>query len=329
MWGKHNPPSWLFRPPASYKAIPRSRIAALASGITILVLIIFAFIATPRQWNHQNRLDPVSGIRPYTGPPSPVPWDPPHPLDSGSGWSPAERLIVKVRLEDEDVSWLEHIKWMWQNEVVTIQRMFSNSHFRGHRSDRGRVASAYLSWIIHNYHHLPETLVFLPPEDLDEKERKEVNGVRVHEDFDLKTRLRHFQPAFVQTSGFANLQCPRKRSQTTCDDMFLSSKAPSYEFRTLEAKIPEIWKALFGDGVEVPLVVASVLGSRFAVSKAQVQKRSVDDYLRYWTWLEKTIMDDDSSGLVFEYFWHIIFGKEVVYCPDRAKCECDVYGKCG
>ena len=32
---------------------------------------------------------------------------------------------------------------------------------------------------------------------------------------------------------------------------------------------------------------------------------------------------------MFEYTWHIIFGKAAVYCPDAAECYCKVFGLCG
>ena len=52
--------------------------------------------------------------------------------------------------------------------------------------------------------------------------------------------------------------------------------------------------------------------SQFAVSKEQVLKRPKSDYETYLKWLMDTEEDDGVSGRVFEYLWHIIFGKEAV-----------------
>jgi hypothetical protein len=96
----------------------------------------------------------------------------------------------------------------------------------------------------------------------------------------------------------------------------------------LEAKIPKIWETLFGNTTDIPKQIATVPEAKFAVSRAQVHKRNVEDYLKYWKWLNQTIMDDDSSGMLFEYLWHIIFGKDAIFCPEPTRCECDLYGEC-
>jgi hypothetical protein len=36
------------------------------------------------------------------------------------------------------------------------------------------------------------------------------------------------------------------------------------------------------------------------------------EYLRMHKWLMNTKLDDQTSGRVFEYLWHIIFGQESV-----------------
>ena len=42
-------------------------------------------------------------------------------------------------------------------------------------------------------------------------------------------------------------------------------------------------------------------------------------------------LEDSLSGRVFEYSWHIIFGKDHdgVYCPEAKTCVCGMYGLCG
>jgi hypothetical protein len=229
----------------------------------------------------------------------------------------AERLIIKVKLEIEDTSWVQKLEPTWRNEVIDIKSMYSHAHPKAHRPDKGRVANAYLRWIIENYHHLPETMIFLPPRDAFEQDP-----------LDLRSTILKLQIPFIQTSGYANLHCPTQKSRTTCNNKVLEPVKPSYELRTLEAKIPDVWREWFGNRTEVPDRIATVLGAQFAVSRAQVQNRGVEEYLKIWTWLNKTIMDDDSSGLVFEYMWHIVFGKEAIFCPERKRCQCELYGRC-
>lgn len=75
--------------------------------------------------------------------------------------------------------------------------------------------------------------------------------------------------------------------------------------------MPEAWRALFLDD-KVPPVIAQPCCAQFAVSRAQVLKRERGEYERYLEWLTETPLDDATSGRVFEYLWHVIFGREVV-----------------
>jgi hypothetical protein len=297
----------------------RGRIASIAAALTLLGLLTFFFLSSTQSSSallFRNPSRPVSGYPPYKGRPEPLPWNPPKPKDANEG-NAAERLIIKVKLKNEDASWVQKLEPSWQNNVIGIESMYSHAHPKAHRPDKGRVASAYLTWIIENYNILSETLVFLPPRDTSEKTH-----------FGFHNILINLQIPYIQETGFANLRCPTQKSQTTCNDKALKPTHPPYELRTLEAKIPKVWETLFGNHTEVPQQIATVLGAAFAVSKAQVQKRSVDDYLKYWTWLNRTIMDDDSSGLLMEYLWPVVFGKEAIFCPEPSRCECDLHGRC-
>ncbi|KAF2833634.1 hypothetical protein CC86DRAFT_12572 [Ophiobolus disseminans] len=296
----------------------RGKLASIAAAAaTTFTLIILLYTSAPTSWTlRKSAPGPVIGQGPYLGWPDPLPWNPPKPKDASEGQS-AERTIIKVKLENEDASWISKLEPTWPSEIISIKPMYSNAHPKAHRPDKGRVANAYLAWIIENYNNLPETLVFLPPSDAFGEET-----------LNLREAIPELQIPYIQSSGFANLHCPTSKSQTTCNGRSLNPHKPSYEFRTLEAKIPEVWKECFGDQAGVPGRIASVLGSEFVVSKEHVMRRSVDDYLKLWGWLNKTIMDDDSSGLVFEYIWHIVFGKDAIFCPEERRCECDLYGNC-
>ncbi|KAL2152155.1 hypothetical protein VTH82DRAFT_5339 [Thermothelomyces myriococcoides] len=81
-------------------------------------------------------------------------------------------------------------------------------------------------------------------------------------------------------------------------------------------------------GVSVPERVGVSCCSQFAVSREAVRARPREDYVRWRDWLLRTPLDDDLSGRVFEYMWHIIFGKDAVFCPSAAECYCNLYGMC-
>lgn len=179
--------------------------------------------------------------------------------------------------------------------------------------DRGRVANAYLTWIIENYNNLPETMVFLPPEN-----QPSTSGSRIRSEI-VKLRV-----PFVQSAGFAPLKCP---SEEACEKLVRPFRDPPDELRTMEEPMENVWKQIFGDR-KVREDLATPPSAELAVSKAQVRKRGVNEYLKAWTWLNRTVMDDDSAGLVMEYLWPFLFGGDAVYCMEFKKCECEVYERC-
>jgi hypothetical protein len=75
--------------------------------------------------------------------------------------------------------------------------------------------------------------------------------------------------------------------------------------------MPDAWRSLFGND-QVPTVIASPCCAQFAVSGERVLKRGREEYEGYLKWLLETPLDDFTSGRVFEYLWHVIFGMEAV-----------------
>jgi hypothetical protein len=283
----------------------RGRTASIAAATTLL-LIIACFLGIPNASRVGASPISVSGNYPYVKP-SPLPWDPPSPKDP-SGEDPTSRLIVKAKLKHEDAFWIDELFPTWRKHIIEIPEAFTKLHAGAIKVDKGRVANAYLTWIIENYKDLPETIVFLPPNTPQS----------------ISDKVRRFQIPFVQSTGFANLHCP---SPTTCANLILPFRSPPNEFRTQEVTMPKAWEGIFGN-ITVPEQLATPPGAQFAVSKTQVQKRKLEEYLKAWTWLNQTDMDDDTAGLVFEYIWHVIFGRDAVFCPELKMCECDVFGQC-
>jgi Protein of unknown function (DUF3431) len=85
---------------------------------------------------------------------------------------------------------------------------------------------------------------------------------------------------------------------------------------------------MFGTGAEIPPRVGAACCSQFAVSRNQVLQRSRGDYKRFRDWIIQTDVGDDVSGRIMEYLWHIIFGREAVFCPYLEECYCRTLGKC-
>jgi hypothetical protein len=58
--------------------------------------------------------------------------------------------------------------------------------------------------------------------------------------------------------------------------------------------------------------IASACCAQFAVSREQVLRRPIEDYIKIRQWVIDTDRDDANSGRVMEYLWHVIFGKDLI-----------------
>lgn len=120
--------------------------------------------------------------------------------------------------------------------------------------------------------------------------------------------MRQLQLDFVQRSGYVNLRCIQAPG---CPAEIQPFRTQHGEHEDVDLAFPGAWNHFF-NGTEVPPVIATPCCAQFAVSKDQVLKRPLEEYVRMREWLYATELEDGVSGRIFEYLWHIIFGKEAV-----------------
>jgi len=169
----------------------------------------------------------------------------------------------------------------------------------------------YLTYIIDNYEQLPSIVVFL---------HSHKNGWRKawHTDTPGHSNVNSLDLLnldFVRKAGYVNLRC---------------NWGPGCQLRDRHNAhvTPEHWHSIFGNNTTMPEQIAAACCAQFAVSREQVLARRKDEYEHYRNWLLDTPFPDQTSGRVMEYLWHIIFGKQSVFCPDSDRCYCEVYGRC-
>ncbi|EAA29205.1 hypothetical protein GE21DRAFT_9639 [Neurospora crassa] len=190
--------------------------------------------------------------------------------------------------------------------------------------NKGHEAMVYLTHLIDRYDTLASTTVFV--------HAQRFAWHNDDPDYDALVTLRHLQTPYVQTSGYVNLRCVwvlgcPAEVRPNLDVQDLKDLSASGE-----VALKDIFKPAFKQilpGVPVPEVVGVSCCSQFAVSRETVRNRTREDYVRLREWLLNTELDDSLSGRVFEYTWHIIFGKAAVHCPDAGECYCKVFGLCG
>lgn len=193
---------------------------------------------------------------------------------------------------------------------------------------------AYLTYIIDNYEDLPSAVAFLHP-------HQEGWWAAWHTDAPYHSNIISLSSVnleFVQKVGYVNLRCawkpgcsPSHNAHVTEDiwrDIFWDFTTP-----TASPMLSSIRASHFNtDGTNFnppfPGKISAPCCAQFVVSKTQILRRRKVEYQKYRQWLLDTELSDAKSGRVMEFLWHIIFGKQAVFCPDPDVCYCEVYGRC-
>lgn len=179
---------------------------------------------------------------------------------------------------------------------------------------------AYLTFLIDHYHNLPQIMVFLHPHRGGWPKAWHTDAVG----YDNVNSVRSLRIEYVLEHGYANMRCIYDPGCPAEIQPFRNDST-----RSSERAFAGAWTYMLGgDLTTVPKKVAQPCCSQFAVSRAQVLERQQSDYIRYQQWILNTELDDDVTGRVFEYLWHVIFGKDPVWCPPLHECWCDQFGRC-
>ncbi|KAJ5182420.1 hypothetical protein N7492_000036 [Penicillium capsulatum] len=230
--------------------------------------------------------------------------EPPKPKASPK----TDRIVVMPAMLWEDVSWLEDELPEWQHAVYRVDDPDATLKIS---QNKGKEGNAYLQYITDHYDHLPEYMVFLHSHQFS-------HHVELPEQDNALT-VRRLQLEFLKQTGYVSLRC---EWDPGCPDEV-------HPFRQLDGRTTEIafagaWMRIFNN-THIPEVIAAPCCAQFAVTREQVLARPRSDYQRYHQWLMETELDDETSGRVLEYLWHIIFGRDAVFCPSKKQCYHDVY----
>jgi hypothetical protein len=224
-----------------------------------------------------------------------------------------DRVVVMAKLPTDDTRWVHTDLQDWQSAIYDIDtetphntstlNPLTNSTLRTLRN-KGMEANAYLAYIVQNYNNLPSTIAFIHPH----RDGFPTAWHTDNNDHSNVVSLQTLNINFIQSNGYANLRCIQNPG---CPNEVMPFRDPPEDHRTIEAAMPDAWRNLFNN-TDVPHVLATPCCAQFAVSSKQVQKRPLDVYKRYYTWLMETPLKDETSGRVFEYLWHVLFGQDPV-----------------
>lgn len=234
-----------------------------------------------------------------------------------------DTAIVLAKTRSEDISWLppvcaelEITPFVYSTDKIRDER------FLPARTDRGREAAAYLSYVVDNYHKLPKVSIFVHSDQS-----------QWHNDLfgDLTANLlRNLRHEAVRARGYVNLRC----TQDPGCPIAMNPRYPSEDDikkNDIRAKLGEIFIDLFGiTKDQVPEHVGSACCAQFAVSREQILKKPLKYYEHLIHWADTTMLTDSYGvGWLYEKIWHIVFSMDWTDCPSFDQCRCDTYGWCG
>ncbi|KAF7593443.1 hypothetical protein BBP40_011449 [Aspergillus hancockii] len=224
-----------------------------------------------------------------------------------------EQDLVVASMKDDDVSWLfEHFP-DWHKSIYVVDDKKAELTVK---QNKGRESMVYLTYIIDNYNNLPESMLFIHSKRF-----------QWHNDdpyYDGVPMLRHFQLPYLRKQGYVNLRCAWVLGCPV-------EIHPLTDTHRDAVHAGEYFKTGFMElfpGVEVPEQVGVSCCAQFGVTRSKVHERPKSDYERFRKWLIETPLQDDLSGRIMEYSWHMIFGKDPVFCPTAEECYCKVFGLC-
>ena len=210
---------------------------------------------------------------------------------------------------------LTELSWSWF--VYTVDDPYAPLHTP---INKGRESLAYLTYIVENYSRLAQTIAFI-------HSHKDGYPGAWHTDAPLYSNvasLQMLQTSHIQRAGYANLRC---NPAVGCPAELQFTHDSGENESSTEAAVSANWSFLFPD-LPMPETIGVACCAQFAVSRSQVLQQPLQRYERIRQWIIDTPLPDDISGRVMEYVWHILFGRDPVFCPDMQTCYCEVYGRC-
>ncbi|OKL55366.1 hypothetical protein UA08_09401 [Talaromyces atroroseus] len=264
--------------------------------------------------------------------------------------------LVVARVEaDGDTSWIDKLADKYHTCVYNVDAPSDeSSKYLQVPANRGHEAIVYLTFIIDNYYHIPESGVVF------------VHGSRWawHNDvptYDNAAALAALDThAALEPWGYHNLRCDwsvstcpaSAKPQGSLETSFQAMISPWDARSVSDSALPAAFKILFGDDNDNVLgrhdTIRSQCCAQFIVGRKNILQHSIEEYSALRQWLldsgpDAAPRDDRIAGRILSYIWHILFIRKqeiendgaisleklnTAACPHAADCYCRLYGIC-
>ena len=206
-----------------------------------------------------------------------------------------DKIIITGMQHGDDVSWIQQDLLDWDHAIYSVDDSKAPLHTS---ANKGNEANPYLNYIITHYDNLPEIMVFLHPHKEGFWHADLVDNVQA---------VRRLNLDHVRRENYVSLRC-------TYDPGCPAEITPPYDDpeREQQYTFAQYWPRMFPESPEMPETIAAPCCSQFAVTRDAVRNRSRADYERYLDIVSYSNIDNYFLGRIFEYTWHVIFGKPPV-----------------
>lgn len=152
-------------------------------------------------------------------------------------------------------------------------------------------------------------------------------------------KIRALNLKSLERQGYINLRCTQDSGCT--DDTLLGTKHPWIGFAPLRDILGNMMSVFWATYMEpygfgsFPEELGQPCCAQFAVTRAAVLSRPIQFYRNFRSPLEWNIKqgkavfgynwDEYHAGTLYEYLWHVVFGKDPKHCPDEELCKIEYF----
>ncbi|KAL8921310.1 MAG: hypothetical protein Q9208_005783 [Pyrenodesmia sp. 3 TL-2023] len=224
------------------------------------------------------------------------------------------RVMVIPSMQDDDIKWIARELPALDVSIYIADNPLALRH---PPKNKGHEVMIYLSYLIENYNHLPDIMLFMHSHRWTHHNNHLLG-------FDASQMIRALSDTHVIREGYVNMRC---HWSPGCPEWLRPTTGQDTLGKQEETVLERCWRELFPFD-PLPSFLAQPCCAQFALSKARVLSIPRSRYVFYRDWILRTPLSDYISGRIWEYSWQYLFTKDSARCVAEHVCYCDGFGVC-